>query len=155
MKKLKKKVTKLRPRKKVKRNPMDRALEMAEHKHETAVVEWQKCLGRMQFLKEEIPRLEGIIRALGGTLGRPFVGAPPAQSRQASAAADEFDNADVVDQTAAIAANPLTERVATGPVPGTVIVPAHLQHMVKEHPLVVKPNMGTQGQIADVHFPED
>ncbi len=153
MKKLKKKVTKLRPRKRVRRNPMARALEMAEKKHEGAVLEWQKCVGRIQFLKEEIPRLEGIIRALGGVVTRGATGVPvppPMPENRVSP-----DNPEELDQTAAILQHPLTERVATGTVPGAVVVPAHLQHMIKEHPLVLKGAGDVQGQIADVQFPED
>jgi hypothetical protein len=155
MKKIKK-IAKLRPRKRVRRNPMARALEMSEKKHESAVVEWQKCLGRMQFLKEEIPRLEGIIHALGGTLGRPFVGAPPMVARDVVPGSPVAPEPTAeVDQTAAILTHPLSERIPTGPVPASVIVPNHIKHMVKEHPLVLKGAGDVQGQVAAVDFPED
>jgi hypothetical protein len=148
-KKVVKRVTKLRPRKRVRRNPMARALEVAEAKHKKAVVDWAKCIERIAFLKVEIPRLEDVIRVLGGSSSRTDVGAT--EQPTATNAASQY----VEDQGVAIQQYPLTERKATGPVPAAVAVPTHLQHMIKEHPLVVKGTGGALGAVQPFEFPDE
>lgn len=142
VKKVTKKVTKVS-----RRSPMARALEEAQTKYTKALVEWEKCLGRVAILKIEIPRLEEIVRVLGGTTSRRLNGIPGPSD-------GVIPESGELDQTKAILSNPLTERVATGPIPLAVNVPPHLAKMIKEHPLIQRGGE-VQGQAEAVDLSKD
>jgi len=149
--KTKKKAKPLRPRKKVTRDPISRALQVTEKKYEAAVMEFNKCIAKIVTLKDEIPTLADRIRVLGGrATDMPVVlgtlPAPPA------AAAPEGADATDIAQARVILQHPLSERIPTGPPPANVMaaIPNAIRHMIKEHPAAVKDNFGARGFVERV-----
>jgi hypothetical protein len=126
---------KAKVKRKVRRSPYSVALEKATAKYAKAVLDYEKCLLKKVELEQALPRLERMKLALeeylrgGGTGPRPdFSGATDIVAPLTSEAV----------QARTIMNQPLPPRQAAGPVPTGFQVPAHLAHMIKEHPLLSK-----------------
>jgi hypothetical protein len=139
---------KAKVKRKVRRNPYSVALDKATAKYAKAVLDYQKILLKKEELELALPRLERMKLALeeylrgGGTGPRPnleqaFEVEPPLNSE--------------VVQARTILTQPLPPRVATSPAPAGFVIPAHLQHMIKEHPLLAKDGR-VQGGVTHVQL---
>lgn len=138
-----------KPKRKVRRNPYARALDQATAKYNKAVLDYQKLLLKKEELELALPRLERMKLALeeylrgGGTGPRPELRSSTGLPADIPADAKE---------AVAILSQPLPPRVATGPAPGGFVIPAHLQHMIKEHPLLAKDGK-VRGGVTHVQLP--
>lgn len=143
-------IAKAKPKKKVRRNPYSRALDQATAKYNKAVLDYKKCLIKKDQLEQALPRLERMKMALeeyiggGGTGPIPDLHGPLLTPDPPATTGD-------AREAAAILSQPLPSRVPTGPANGFVI-PKHLQHMVKDHPLMSKDGR-VRGGVTHVQLP--
>jgi hypothetical protein len=137
MKKLKRPLPKLRkPKRRVRRSPYGRALDLATKRHEKAVAEYTKCQLRIAALEEEMPRLEEMVRVLEGYINGDRNDSPPAPPPVTS-----LDRIPLREKPLA----PVPQ-VANG-LPQSLMerVPAHLRHMIPTHPSLERINQAGGG----------
>jgi hypothetical protein len=129
-------IVKAKPKKKVRRNPYSRALDQATAKYNKALLDYKKCLLKKEELELALPRLERMKMALEEYLQGGSVGPLPDIPEDYATTAGRLTG-DAME-AAAILRQPLPERVPTSFAPTGFVVPAHLQHMIKDHPLLSK-----------------
>lgn len=116
-----------KPKGRVRRNPYARALELATRRHDKALEDFTKFQQKIAALQIELPRLEQMKRVLeeylhGKSTAPPSLRLPGIPSTLPD----------------------LGERKPSGPLPANPmdVVPAHLRHMITEHPSITRGSAG-------------
>ena len=138
----------LKPKKKVRRNPYSRALDQATDKFNKAVLDYKKCLLKKEELELALPRLERMKLALEEYLRGGGTGPMPELPQQP----ENVEVTTEIREARTILGQPLPPRVATGGVPQGFVIPAHLQHMIQPHPLLAK-DRKVQGGVTHIALP--
>lgn len=141
MKKTKPKPKLKLPKKRASRNPYARALATATKKYDKAFSDLERLDTKCAQLRLELPRLEQVVAVLQGYLDGGAIGAAPALRRPPAAGAPLLPE--------------LGERKASGPPPKNAmdVVPAHLRHMITEHPSIERGSAGqAHGMVMNVNI---
>ena len=142
-----KKKTKPKPKRRaVRRSPYDRSLEHATARLDKAQSEWRECVAKLSALKDEIPKLQQIIQALGMS-----------PVKVATEALMEYkattpDGSEILVDPEKILAQPRTN------VPSRQSMPTNLGELmkfIKPHPSVDKPPIATFSGSQAVDFSND
>lgn len=124
-----------KPKRRVRRNPYARALELAQHRMTKIEAERDRLYSKLMAVSQEIPKLQDVIRVLEGYFDRN--GQPqPSSFLQESVPIDAPER----NQSSAYIPSPLPASMAG-------IVPEHLRRFIPVHPTMFRPNQAQGGAV--------